>query len=111
MADGATIRQVFANLLSNALKFSAAGGTIVVSAVADDNMVTFSVADSGLGIPANAMEHLFEQFYQVPEQEAKRGTGLGLAIVKQLVEAHGGTVHAESTIGKGSVFQFTLPLA
>ena len=110
MADPERIHHVFANLLSNALRFTPPGGTVTVSAAEDQDAIRFSVADTGAGISAEHMKHLFEQFYRVPGQQAESGVGLGLTIVKEIVEAHGGTVSAESDPGKGSVFQFTLPV-
>ncbi len=109
MADFDSIRYVFANLLSNALRFTSPGGTVTISAVEDQNNIRFSVADTGEGISPEHMEHLFEQFYRVPGQQQKSGIGLGLSIVKEIVEAHGGKVSAESVYTKGSVFYFTLP--
>ena len=110
MADFDSIRYVFANLLSNALRFTSPGGTVTISAVEDQNNIRFSVADTGEGISPEHMEHLFEQFYRVPGQQQKSGIGLGLSIVKEIVEAHGGKVSAESVYTKGSVFHFILPL-
>ena len=110
MADSDSIRYVFANLLSNALRFTFPGGTVTISAVEDQNNIRFSVADTGEGISPEHMEHLFEQFYRVPGQQQKSGIGLGLSIVKEIVEAHGGKVSAESVYTKGSVFHFILPL-
>ena len=110
MADSDSIRYVFANLLSNALRFTSPGGTVTISAVEDQNNIRFSVADTGEGISPEHMEHLFEQFYRVPGQQQKSGIGLGLSIVKEIVEAHGGKVSAESVYTKGSVFHFILPL-
>ncbi len=110
MADSDSIRYVFANLLSNALRFTFPGGTVTISAVEDQNNIRFSVADTGEGISPEHMEHLFEQFYRVPGQQQKSGIGLGLSIVKEIVEAHGGKVSAESAYTKGSVFHFILPV-
>jgi signal transduction histidine kinase len=110
MADRQSIMHVFANLLSNALRFTSAGGSISMSAREDDGTVRFSVEDTGTGIAKEHIEHLFEPFYRVPGQREKNGIGLGLSIVKEIVEAHGGSVDAESTPGKGSVFSFTLPV-
>ena len=110
MADFDSIRYVFANLLSNALRFTSPGGTVTISAVEDQNNIRFSVADTGEGISPEHMEHLFEQFYRVPGQQQKSGIGLGLSIVKEIVEAHGGKVSAESAYTKGSVFHFILPV-
>lgn len=110
MADSDSIRYVFANLLSNALRFTPPGGRVTVRACEDHEHILFSVEDTGTGISSEHVEHLFEQFYRVPGQEKRSGIGLGLSIVKEIVTAHGGTVSAESSVGKGSVFHFTLPL-
>ncbi|MCC6699316.1 MAG: HAMP domain-containing protein [Candidatus Hydrogenedentes bacterium] len=109
-ADPTRIRHVFANLLSNALRYTTAGGTIGVDAVAEGDKVRFLVQDTGAGIPAEHVSHVFEQFYRAPGQEGSSGAGLGLAIVKQIVTAHGGEAGVESEPGHGSVFWFTLPL-
>ncbi|HUS17874.1 MAG TPA: ATP-binding protein, partial [Chloroflexia bacterium] len=77
-----------------------------------DDMVSFQVADTGVGIPAHALPHIYDRFYQVDTGgRARGGTGLGLAITRQLVELHGGTLSVASTPGAGSTFTFTLPLA
>ena len=110
MADPERIHHVFANLLSNALRFTQPGGSVTVNAYEDQDTIRFTVADTGEGISPEHMKHLFEQFYRVPGQQADSGVGLGLTIVKEIVEAHGGTVSAESDPEKGSVFQFTLPV-
>ena len=109
LADSDSIRYVFANLLSNALRFTPSGGKVTVRAAEDHEYIRFSVEDTGTGISPEHVEHLFEQFYRVPGQQKRSGIGLGLSIVKEIVTAHGGTVSAESTVGKGSVFHFTLP--
>jgi NtrC-family two-component system sensor histidine kinase KinB len=110
MADAEKIRHVFTNLLSNAIRFTSPGGSVTVRACLEPNHLTFSVEDTGKGIAPEYMDHLFEQFYRVPGQDEKSGVGLGLAIVKEIIQAHGGDVSAESEIGKGSIFRFTLPL-
>jgi NtrC-family two-component system sensor histidine kinase KinB len=110
-ADPTQIHHVFSNLLSNALKYTAPGGNIAISAKADEESVQFSVSDTGRGIPGKYLATIFEQFFRVPDQGSKTGAGLGLAIVKEIVEAHGGTVGVESTEGKGSTFTFTLKRA
>src|SRR5665213_901791 len=110
--DSDSIFRVVANLLSNARKYSPNGGKIVVSAAAVDGMVEVSVTDEGLGIPADALAHLFRKFYRVDtgDRRAIKGTGLGLAISKNIVEAHGGKIGASSAgLGKGSRFYFTVP--
>jgi len=107
-ADVTRIGHVFANLLSNAFKYTPAGGTVALSARAEERWVLFSVSDTGKGIPDEYLPHIFEQFFRVPDQGAETGAGLGLAIVKEIVEAHGGTVAVDSEEGKGSTFTFTL---
>lgn len=108
-ADAASIRHVFANLLSNAIRFTPNSGAITVRAQAELAGVRFSVEDTGSGIEPEHLKHLFDQFYRVPGQDEKSGIGLGLSIVREIVHMHGGTVGVESTLGKGSVFHFTLP--
>lgn len=108
MADSEKIRHVFTNLLSNAIRFTSPGGSVTVRADVESDGVRFSIKDTGAGISAEHLKHLFEQFYRVPGQDEKSGAGLGLAIVKEIVQAHGGNVSAESEIGKGSTFSFTL---
>ncbi len=107
-ADTGQIGHVFANLLSNALRYTAPGGRITVSAEADERMVRFSVSDTGSGIPHQFLQRIFEHFFRVPEQKTETGAGLGLAIAKQIVEAHGGHINVESQEGKGTTFSFTL---
>ena len=110
-ADTARMSHVFANLLSNALRYTPPGGKVTVLGKADEEWVQFSVADSGKGIPSQYLARIFEQFFRVPDQGAETGAGLGLAIVKEIVEAHGGTVKVESRLGEGSTFIFTLKRA
>ncbi|MRR17722.1 MAG: HAMP domain-containing protein [Deltaproteobacteria bacterium] len=110
-ADTTQIRHVFSNLLSNALRFTAPGGSITISAIPEDQMVRFSVTDTGRGIPHQFMQRIFEQFFRAPDQKSETGAGLGLAIAKQIVEAHGGSIHVESEEGKGTSFSFTLKRA
>jgi NtrC-family two-component system sensor histidine kinase KinB len=110
MADAEKIRHVLTNLLSNALRFTSPGGAVTVRASLESDRLAFSVEDSGKGIAAEYLSHLFEPFYRVPGQDEKSGVGLGLAIVKEIIRAHGGDVGVASEIGKGSIFRFTLPL-
>jgi diguanylate cyclase (GGDEF)-like protein len=112
--DAARLEQIFINLLDNAIKFSPEKGEVRVSAKdyeLDGHFIEVSVADNGMGIPSDELEKIFERFYQVDASLSKevKGAGLGLSIVKGLVEAHGGKVWAESEVGKGSKFTFTLP--
>ena len=108
MADHGRILQVFGNLGGNAVKFTPRGGRITLGAAADGNGVRFRVADTGLGVPAEHLPHLFDRFWQASRND-RRGIGLGLAIVQGIVTQHGGRVWAESTPGEGSTFHFTLP--
>jgi NtrC-family two-component system sensor histidine kinase KinB len=110
-ADVARVNHVFANLLSNALRYTSAGGRVTVRATADEQWVRFSVSDTGSGIPAEHLPRVFEPFFRVPDQDVGTGAGLGLSIAKEIVEAHGGTITAESRPGEGSTFVFTLKRA
>jgi len=110
MADAARVQQVVLNLVHNAIKFTDPEGVIVVSAAAGEQEMTVSVRDTGIGVPAESLPHLFERFYKADKSRASEGTGLGLAIAKHIVQAHGGRIWAESVEGQGSVFAFTLPL-
>lgn len=105
------IREVIANLIDNAIKYSKEG-TIDVTLKADHNFVTFSVADTGIGISPEDQKHLFQKFYRVNNSFTREigGTGLGLYIARNLVEKFGGKIWIESAEGKGSTFYFTLPL-
>jgi signal transduction histidine kinase len=109
--DERRIRQVIFNLLSNAVKFTPEGGRVDVSAARVDAEMRVSVADSGPGIAAEDLERIFEEFQQTEAGASQReGTGLGLALSKRFVEMHGGRIWCESEVGKGSTFEFTLPL-
>lgn len=112
-ADADRIRQILTNLLSNAVKFSPHGGAVTVGARHEGAHVVVSVADQGVGIPAEAIPHLFSKFFRVDNQATRSvgGTGLGLALVKDIVEAHHGRVWVESVYGQGSTVWFTLPVA
>lgn len=106
-ADPHRLKQIFNNLMSNALKFTPEGGVIILSAHPQADRVVFRVRDSGIGIPSESVERLFTEFYQVRPNQG--GTGLGLMVAKQLVEAHGGQIHVSSEPGKGTTFSFSLP--
>jgi signal transduction histidine kinase len=107
--DHDRILQVFANLLANAIKFTALGGRVDMRVDASDDMVRFCVADTGIGVAPSLLEAIFERFWQVRENDRK-GHGLGLYISRCIVEAHGGRIWAESEPGQGSRFYFTLPV-
>ena len=109
--DERRIRQVIFNLLSNAVKFTPTGGQVDVSTMQVDGEMRVSVADSGPGIAAEDLDRIFEEFQQTEAGARQReGTGLGLALSKRFVEMHGGRIWCESEIGKGSTFEFTLPV-
>jgi len=112
-ADREAIHQVFANLIDNAMKYGRTGGGIVLGAHSFQRGVEFYVQDFGAGISSEHLPRLFERFYRVDKARSREsgGTGLGLAIAKHIVRAHGGFIHAESELGHGSTFLFTLPLA
>jgi len=101
------IEQVLGNLISNALKFTPEGGCVTVSTRDEGDVVAFSVADTGVGIAEEHIGRVFDRFWQ-EGSSASQGNGLGLAIAKGIVEQHGGTIRVSSTIGRGSVFTFTL---
>jgi signal transduction histidine kinase len=109
--DRYRLYQVFDNLLSNAVKFSPDGGKVTVHIRDDGAYLRVEVSDTGIGIPKDKLKRIFERFYQVDNSLARRfgGMGLGLSITKQIVEAHGGEIWAESEVGRGSTFFFTLP--
>jgi signal transduction histidine kinase len=111
LADRNSIQEVFANLLQNALRFTLPGGSVEVGAEAEAGVVRFFVRDTGRGIPADLLPHLFEEFVRGPGPDGSRGAGLGLAIVRKIVAAQGGTTGAESEENRGSKFWFTLPRA
>jgi len=108
--DRGWLRDIFINLLSNAFKFTPDGGRVSIRASRKDGTVLHQIRDTGIGIPRDQLEKIFEEFYQV-NGDKQGGTGLGLAITKRLVEEHGGRIWVESILGEGSVFYFTLPLA
>lgn len=107
--DRHRMEQVFNNLIGNAMKFTNKG-YVKTSAVIIDNVVEVSIEDTGSGITPNSLGRIFQVFEQDTTDPSKGGTGLGLPIAKSLIEAHGGTVWVESTLGKGSVFKFTLKI-
>jgi signal transduction histidine kinase len=110
--DAGRVGQIFDNLIGNAIKFSPEGGQIIIRVeLLEDGFLKTSIQDTGIGIPAGKLDKIFSRFYQVDGSTTRRygGTGLGLAIVRQIVEAHGGWITAESYVGQGSTFAFSLP--
>jgi signal transduction histidine kinase len=102
--------QVLANLIGNAIKFTPEDGSVTVSADHVGDEVVFAVRDSGIGVPAKQLPHVFDRFWQATPK-ARLGSGLGLTIAKGVVEALHGRIWAESRAGEGTTFFFTLPLA
>ncbi|MBI4211161.1 MAG: PAS domain-containing protein [Deltaproteobacteria bacterium] len=105
MADASALQRIFSNLLDNAMRYTPHGGSIDVSAKQSGDQWEIAIADTGSGIPADDLPHIFERFYRVDKSHSRDtgGTGLGLAIVKHLVHAMGGEIHAQSEVGQGTV--------
>ncbi len=111
VGDSQRIHQVLLNLLSNAVKYSDEDDVISVRAWAENQSITVAVSDTGPGIPPDQIPHLFHKFSRLPGSERKAtGTGLGLVVARQIIEAHQGGIWAESEVGSGSTFFFTLPI-
>jgi two-component system phosphate regulon sensor histidine kinase PhoR len=110
LADSDAMNQVFGNLIENALKYAKAGKRVRVGARLLESEVEFTVRDFGPGIASEHLDRIFERFYRVDKARSREagGTGLGLAIVKHIVLAHGGRIWAESELGSGAAFHFTL---
>ena len=110
-ADRVKLLQILYNLLSNAVKFTPDGGTVRVEAERRTDDVCFRVTDTGMGIPEESLEMVFEEFRQVDARLSRQygGTGLGLALTRKLVALHGGEISVESRVGEGTTFTFTIP--
>jgi signal transduction histidine kinase len=111
MADPARLRQVMANLITNAHLYTPEGGRITISAQADGPWVRLSVADTGVGMSEEELEHVFERFYRARDGRATPGTGLGLSIVRSLIDLHGGEIDVASEPGAGTTFTVRIPTA
>lgn len=108
--DRNRLKQVLLNLLTNAIKYNQIGGKVVIRLKQKGESLLLSIEDTGRGIPEEAIPHVFDRFYRVPDQERDApGTGLGLAIAKRIIESHGGTISVESEIDRGSTFFIRLP--
>jgi signal transduction histidine kinase len=111
------VKQILLNLLSNAVKFSKRGGFVHLTVAFESEAasplkresIRLEIADSGIGIPSNELERIFDEFYQVAGRNQKGGTGLGLSLTKNFVEMHGGTMRVRSEVGRGSTFTVHLP--
>ncbi len=110
-ADEQMLLRILANLVSNAIKFSPKGGTVKLSVKSNNEVVTVTVEDQGVGLPPDMLDSVFDRFQQAPNQTSRTrgGSGLGLAICKALVELHGGKIWAESQLNQGTQFRFELP--
>jgi two-component system, OmpR family, phosphate regulon sensor histidine kinase PhoR len=108
--DRDRISQTITNLIHNAIKFNRTGGSVTITTSSDDKAITVKVIDTGIGIPKANLQHVFERFYKADKSRTNSGSGLGLAIAKHTIEAHGGTIWAQSEEGNGSTFSFTIPL-
>lgn len=113
LADPARLRQVMTNLVSNAIKYSADQGSIVIQTEETADTAILRVEDEGIGIAPEEQHLIFERFYRTDRSRSRKtgGTGIGLTIVKAIVAAHGGTITVESQVGQGSCFLVTLPKA
>jgi signal transduction histidine kinase len=109
-ADSSLLRRVMENLLSNAWKFTPEGGKVTASVKAEKDGLTFSVTDTGPGIPAGQLESIFEKYKRLKAGEGENGFGLGLAIARKIVELHGGSIRAEAAPGGGAYFAFFVPV-
>ena len=111
--DSSLLREVLQNLLDNAVQYTQPGGKITLTASTRDSEAVVTVADTGIGIPQAEKERIFERFYRVDAARSREvgGTGLGLSIAKHIVEAHGGRIWVDSSVGQGSQFHFSIPLA
>ncbi len=111
--DRVRLKQLFLNILDNAVRYTATGGSVSASLTTRDNQAVISISDTGIGIPSEQLELIFERFYRVDKarSRAQGGAGLGLAIAKYIVDNHGGRIEVESKVGHGSTFTIFLPLA
>jgi signal transduction histidine kinase len=114
LGDRTRLRQLFLNLVTNAIKYTPQGGTVSLGLFQEDGSVVFTVADTGIGIAPGDLPHIFDRFWRADPARSRTGdrpgTGLGLAITKWIAEAHGGSITVQSRPSRGSVFTVRLPL-
>jgi signal transduction histidine kinase len=108
-ADGGRLRQVCANLVDNAIKYTRSGGTVRLRARAEPGEVVLSIQDDGMGIPPGDLPRIWDRLYRADRSRTEHGLGLGLSFVRAIVEAHGGHVGVESVVNQGSTFTVRLP--
>jgi signal transduction histidine kinase len=113
LADPDSLEPILGNLIENAVKYRGTGDFLAIRAHQSGRVVVIEVEDHGVGIPPNAVKHVFDKFYRVEDSLTARtkGHGLGLSIVRTLTELNGGTVGVKSVVGKGSIFHISLPIA
>ncbi|CUU10412.1 Histidine kinase-, DNA gyrase B-, and HSP90-like ATPase [Candidatus Kryptobacter tengchongensis] len=113
MGDEMRLKQLFLNLIDNAIKYNKRGGKVIISAKNKNDSVIVSIVDTGIGIPKDEIELIFERFYRVDKARSRDtgGTGLGLSIAKWIAQLHNGKIEVESEVGKGSRFSVILPIA
>ena len=112
-ADRDRLSQIFVNLVDNAVKYTPKGGSVTFKSFArDSKFIGFQVIDTGQGVPPADLPRITERFYRVDKARSRElgGTGLGLAIVKHLIQLHGGTLHIDSEVGKGTIIEIGLPI-
>jgi signal transduction histidine kinase len=110
VVDASRMRQVFANLLDNAIKYTPEGGGIAIQARRSQTSIVIQFRDNGIGIPPEEQGRIWDRLYRGDKSRSQRGLGLGLSLVKAIVQAHRGRVEVESKVGEGSVFTVTIPL-
>ena len=111
VGDEKELKQLFLNIIDNAVKYTPEGGNINIKITEDAQAATISIKDTGIGVPPADIPHIFDRFYRVPVARSSHGFGLGLSIVKAIVDAHNGTIKVEGALGEGTTFVITLPLA
>jgi signal transduction histidine kinase len=113
MADYVRIHQTLINVIDNSIKYNRPNGSVLVRMQTDSQCAVIRISDTGVGIPDDCLEHIFDRFFRVDKARSRDvdGTGLGLAIVKWIVESHHGTIDVESQLGKGTMFTIKFPLA